>query len=696
MAGHQLLIVPSERSLSQAESLSLVQIFLNASLACIAHTRELIPWMSPSLRTRYINHIDPSLLVRGENMYKTFQVANPEADCTGQEIRILVPGGHKCADQIVEMLERGVFEALEHGFLDTLQVFVTDNNGDPPTVIESYRFAFSYNNGLINSIELSPTNHVFVLDHFQKSFKTAIRALLRSLKCLPRLPARRKLGMSLTYNEACPDIYQPPGFMDTDHLEQSSGQLLCGVLGHVVEDIVGSLDTSHHQVDVAVCRNPLKDAETPIDPQDAAMSKQLQAMQKTSSIRSTDLVSTLRDSISRKRRNGSPIPNEKRLKLVGTENLLVKEQVQADNKRLKQREVSGTSIGEMIDTGSKNISVASPVSTTRNDGPCLIISKLAELLVHSYAIQCGLSGDDGIVFDQALLADGIIRRRNRSTRLRCECGSALTSGKMIYCDICDNWQHAKCYGYDGGYPVNPPAERICYTCLFFPADKDFMHTPAYIISIRLAVRALTSQTRSSSVVDEQKLQMILQPVQCTKQLLDAVITQLLSEGILSTHDRQGWKVRSLDESKLQGLRQKYGSPFASIDQFYDWDIDAKDPQRRTYHIARALEKYAQGQDFTAGQGCIEVVSSHKLGAPMRRWGYVQDEPVSGTGSVASDSPPATPVRRRKVSISRLLVNIDRSPSAGSMSFEESSLQALEGMTCSSEISPASSTATADL
>lgn len=104
MTEQHLLLAAHGRSLSKTESLSLVQIFLNASLACLAHTRELIPWMSPCLRTRYIDHIDPSVLVSDGSLYAELQALEPKDVAGGQEIRILVRGGHKRADQILEML----------------------------------------------------------------------------------------------------------------------------------------------------------------------------------------------------------------------------------------------------------------------------------------------------------------------------------------------------------------------------------------------------------------------------------------------------------------------------------------------------------------------------------------------------------------------------------------------------------------
>lgn len=58
----------------------------------------------------------------------------------------------------------------------------------PHTVIESYSFNFRYDHGHLSSIRLTPTNHIIIFGAFERGFKAAIRAQLRSLRDLPLLP----------------------------------------------------------------------------------------------------------------------------------------------------------------------------------------------------------------------------------------------------------------------------------------------------------------------------------------------------------------------------------------------------------------------------------------------------------------------------------------------------------------------------
>jgi hypothetical protein len=81
-----------------------------------------------------------------------------------------------------------VFHALERGYLDTLQVFVTNPSATDLSVLESYHFTFAYEHARVRGIRVSPVEHTFELKSAQKSFRAAARALLRSLRDLPRLP----------------------------------------------------------------------------------------------------------------------------------------------------------------------------------------------------------------------------------------------------------------------------------------------------------------------------------------------------------------------------------------------------------------------------------------------------------------------------------------------------------------------------
>jgi hypothetical protein len=75
-------------------------------------------------------------------------------------------------------------------------VFVTKTTEGKLSILENFHFVFAYEQGCVSSIRLSPTDHTFVLGEVQKSFKAATRALLRSLRDLPRLPGLLSLAVA--------------------------------------------------------------------------------------------------------------------------------------------------------------------------------------------------------------------------------------------------------------------------------------------------------------------------------------------------------------------------------------------------------------------------------------------------------------------------------------------------------------------
>lgn len=88
--------------LSKDQSLALVKIFLNASVACICHTRELINWEAACFRKRYVDQISLDV----DNVYDSFCGPEPLVPGSSQEIRVLVRGTNGKADALLDMIVR--------------------------------------------------------------------------------------------------------------------------------------------------------------------------------------------------------------------------------------------------------------------------------------------------------------------------------------------------------------------------------------------------------------------------------------------------------------------------------------------------------------------------------------------------------------------------------------------------------------
>jgi len=67
------------------------------------------------------------------------------------------------------------------------------------------------------------------------------------------------------------------------------------------------------------------------------------------------------------------------------------------------------------------------------------------------------------------------KRARKKDIVACECGDiTLDDGGLLCCDICDEWQHARCYGYNSVDDPRIPAEHYCYHCLLNGAQEKLL------------------------------------------------------------------------------------------------------------------------------------------------------------------------------------------------------------------------------
>lgn len=81
-----------------------------------------------------------------------------------------------------------MFNAIEKTYLDVLQIFITTSSGSSKAIQETYTYSFTYLDNAVASVEMKEYEQFLSLKDAQRSFKTGIRNLLRSLKDLPVLP----------------------------------------------------------------------------------------------------------------------------------------------------------------------------------------------------------------------------------------------------------------------------------------------------------------------------------------------------------------------------------------------------------------------------------------------------------------------------------------------------------------------------
>lgn len=67
------------------------------------------------------------------------------------KLQLLQRGSHETVNRLLDILQHGVFDALERGFLQALQLNLLDDKERPDRVLESYTFSFNYVAGLSGS-----------------------------------------------------------------------------------------------------------------------------------------------------------------------------------------------------------------------------------------------------------------------------------------------------------------------------------------------------------------------------------------------------------------------------------------------------------------------------------------------------------------------------------------------------------------
>ncbi|ETN43689.1 uncharacterized protein HMPREF1541_02848 [Cyphellophora europaea CBS 101466] len=666
MASH-LMLAPlahhkSQVELTEAQSLALVKIFLNASLACICHTRELLDWQSTCFRKRYINQIS----LEDENSYDNFCHFDPAAPGHSQEIRILVRSNDQAANQLLDLIEHGVFEAVEAGYLDVLQVFVTTDSGDHKTIRETYTYSFNYYGKSVSSIELKEQQQHLSLPDAQRSFKSAIRCLLRSIKDLPRLPGKRSLGMSTAYKSDCPNGYEPVGFTDAANhkiVGEDWAKLWDGS-----GPVIGKLDSSHHTVDLTA-RNSTFGYQTASQIQDTVISNQLQNLQKTSSGRHDGLVSTLPGPPISPIRSALPTTGSSR-QTPRSESSSPKRDGNGSTSMSKTRpprtrkSVRSKSVKTPIDNEGLVEHIKNPLqglavlarSRRRRD---IVLEKMAEAVVQAYCLD--FEAPNGTTFfDRDDLDQGILTRLEQSDVVHCECGYQTGCEHMVFCHLCNSWQHSECYGLTLiTRQGSMPNQHLCYSCLLLPRASELLKDMAGLVHMRLALMHISGLKGSAiDLVGGLSVQ-VFGTAEVDDEFKQArLFERLVQEGIISPPQNGFASILPVTAEQLRRMQTEYLDPLAAISHLYRTVRDGDSDEARLAELGESLSNYSRHQDYTIGQGAEDVVVIDSFGHPVVRWGYYTDDSLKRKAVMETQEEPSP--RRRRISVSKAFISLDRS------------------------------------
>ncbi|KAM5455468.1 hypothetical protein McanCB49686_003726 [Microsporum canis] len=203
------LALRQSQTLRQKQSLAFAQIMLHASvcphpgqtvsvslnfilfreflpLSCFGE-RDLLNLKNPNSNISYSDFVDGC--------------SNPvvEPSKRGQPLKIILRDRNVKADSVLNLLEYGIFDALERNVLEAIQLTVFVDKQNPSHVLESYTFSFNYTEGVqalkrgLEAVSLETTVHSTEV----KTFRTAkqglemiIRRLITLSTFLPILPSK--------------------------------------------------------------------------------------------------------------------------------------------------------------------------------------------------------------------------------------------------------------------------------------------------------------------------------------------------------------------------------------------------------------------------------------------------------------------------------------------------------------------------
>lgn len=205
-----------EQPLKFEQSLELVRTLLGASIGCLSFLRGLLP-EECFVEKRYGGKSSAAM------SYRSFtsdidDEASKKTTSSGTRVKRLRRGYSGEADQLLDWLEIGIFDALQKGYLKAVQLAIYVDKEHPEIIVESYTFSFSYrekeDGTSAISLRVTDINGCAVtVEDANKNLQLMMRRLIVITQNLPPLPDQRWLTIRLHYLDHTPSDYNPPTFV---------------------------------------------------------------------------------------------------------------------------------------------------------------------------------------------------------------------------------------------------------------------------------------------------------------------------------------------------------------------------------------------------------------------------------------------------------------------------------------------------
>ncbi|OJD23228.1 hypothetical protein ACJ73_05419 [Blastomyces percursus] len=579
------------QGVKQDQSLALVQIMLHASFGTLFYLREFLPLdcfderdlmklSKPNSYVSYANFIEGGPITSNNHINRNIH------ERRAQPLKIIVRGKNPKADKLLDLLEHGIFDAIEKNFLEALQMTVFVDKTKFSHVLESYTFTFKYVHAAaggggckqkdsgddvgkrLASVSLESTGCTVDM----KTVKTArhglemiVRRLITLSAFLPTLPNERYMELHLFYTDGSPPEYEPPGFKAAEHNDLLFAQ---NELWSRETQSCGAMETGIHSVGLKISSLKWSGTDYPSSeyvpeiPADIGYSNRV-CRDEDIGISEVDVA--VRD-LGLSTQGSSQVSTQTR-------------QDEAFKRDLQKMIPPATSTPDSDFIPTQRNPDSLQIATAK---PQLSQVKLSQLGARSQMF----SSETSLYYDQ---------NKEHSSHInpdvvRCECGSNSANRDMLQCAFCKTRQHLTCYGFISGQDPAIPETHACYKCLLEPHEMHLVQDMRTLVMLRRALRVIIEEGYPNRVRD------FAQKLNCNGQTIVQITDMLRKLGFLLAtpgSKSKGFLEKGLPKFTLstetavkQRLRNEIFNPLAKITHHYNLPDN---PNRRVVQRARSVE-----------------------------------------------------------------------------------------------------------
>jgi len=454
---------------TQTESINLMKNLLTCGLSCITYLRNL------------------------------FDEGNYD-DCpqNGLMLKSLKRNFSKEANNLIDWLETGCFDALEKQYLRKVILGIYFDAKNPEIFEELYEFNVNYPQRGVDSnnplLSINQGNTEILNIHTKREIKKATQQMLRTLLTLTQtlkpLPDERIITMRLYYyDDVTPPDYQPPMFKEAVDLR----------LGFRKEDPVkiniGKVETPYHVLNMKIQANVDSfEDDDPEEVKDPANEPRKGSNQPAAATSEKELVSTKTPVATHikedKKPNNEPTTadekpaeKEKEVKQKGAGNMAEKKIKAIENSKEKANEdkksndnfsqkrdadAMETDTTESQDQTEIGVSLRSKSTRGKSEKDKSEPALASETQVNQPKRSRSKSKIPKIDENEYSPGDPKAQKEEEAeaeaTKVKCVCGDLDEDLGMMQCEKCEFWQHVACMGYENGDNKNLPEYHLCYFC----------------------------------------------------------------------------------------------------------------------------------------------------------------------------------------------------------------------------------------